>query len=141
MSERIFELQLNSRYAAPDNTPVELRIALKEKGQWQDFDLHYQTPGFLIFVYALFSCQHTYLRLNCADKGIQLASSQGRIRARTDGDWDLQELTVEFQVKTLKGRASSDDITHIAQRMEQCPASRNIKPPQKLSTKLDFTLE
>ena len=139
MSERIFELRLTSSYTAPDNTPTKLTVEHYADGQWSDFDLGYHSPGFLIFVYALFSCQHTYLRLNCAEKGIKLATTHGQIRVVTDENWDLTEMTVRFDVKTIEGRASSDDITHIAQRMEQCPASRNIKHPQKLSTKLDFT--
>ena len=41
------------------------------------FDLNSGSAGFLIFVYAVLNCQHMYMRLNCAERGLLLDTAEG----------------------------------------------------------------
>lgn len=138
MSERRFLLRLQSRYVEPKNTPEGLAVELFADGGWQPFELGWDSPGFLVLVYALFNCQHTYMRLNCAERGFQLESAEGEIEVATDADWDIQRIRVEFAAKAPGAEVGVDDIGYITGRMEQCPASRNIKAVPEIKTILKF---
>ncbi len=91
-----------------------------------------------MFVYTLFTCQHLYLRTNCAEKGFMLRSAQGAIRVVTDEDWNLRVLDVEFSGVLDAGDPSEADIAYIIGRMRQCPVSRNIKEPPVADTRLSL---
>ena len=75
MSDRSFRMRLACRYQDPDNTVSELTVENFEEGEWRDLGLNASSPGFLVFVYAVFTCQHLYFRSNCAERGLMLASS------------------------------------------------------------------
>ena len=118
--------------------PIDLQVEHYANAEWSTFELNYNSPGFLIFVYSLFTCQHAYMRLNCAEQGITLSSAKGHIQVCTDEEWNITEMSLEFIARTRQGQATTEEINHIIQRMEQCPASRNIKLPEKLSIKLEL---
>jgi hypothetical protein len=126
MSERDFQMRLSCRYRDPDNSVAELSVQHLDKGEWQDFELDAQSPGFLIFVYAIFTCQHLYLRANCAERGLVLESSSGSIHVVTAQDWDIRRLHVRFDGKLRSGTALTEDVDYIVGRMQQCPVSRNV---------------
>ena len=49
---------------------ADLDVEHMAGGQWEAFDLGVTSPGFEIFVYAVFACQHMYMRVNCAERGL-----------------------------------------------------------------------
>ncbi len=123
MSDRSFQMRLGCRYEDPDNTVGDLRVENLEEGEWRDLDMNTRSPGFLVFVYAVFTCQHLYFRANCAERGLMLESAEGAIDVATTEDWALTRLRVHFNGRLKSGTPSSDDIDYIVGLMKQCPVS------------------
>ena len=127
MTERSFHMRLFCRYAEAENAVTDLKVDVLTDGQWENLDLHPETAGFLVFVYAIFSCQHLYLRTNCAERGLLLDSAEGAIELVASEDWEVQKLHVNFDISLKSGHPSGDDVSYIIERMKQCPVSRNLK--------------
>lgn len=128
MTERSFQMRLFCRYAQPDNAVADLKVEVLADGQWKDFDLNPETAGFLILVYAIFSCQHLYLRTNCAEQGLLLDSAEGAIELVASEDWEVQKLHINFEIKLKSVPQYEGDLGYIIERMKQCPVSRNLRP-------------
>jgi len=127
VSERNFSMRLKSTYEEDTNIIAGLAVEHRVEGQWQPLDLGLASPGFDIFVYAVFTCQHMYFRVNCAERGLVLNSADGSITIGADKDWNMETLQVNFSGQLGSGQASPDDIDYIVSRMQQCPVSRNIR--------------
>ena len=127
MSERNFNMRLKSTYEGNNNVIASLEVEHRVKGQWQPLDLGIASPGFDIFVYAVFACQHRFFRVNCAERKLVLNSAEGNIVIGADKDWNMETLQVHFSGQLGSGQASQDDIDYIVARMQQCPVSRNIR--------------
>ena len=138
MSARSFQMRLSCRYTEPENASTDLEVEVLADGQWQNFDLNCETAGFLVFVYAILSCQHLYLRTNAAERGLLLGSARGAIELVASEDWDVQKLHIGFDVKLQSGRPSGDDVNYIVERMKQCPVSRNLKAVPDSDTAVRF---
>ena len=128
MTERSFQMRLFSPYAEPENAVADLKVEVLADGQWENLGLNPETAGFLVFVYAIFSCQHLYLRTNCAEQGLLLDSAEGAIELVASEDWEVQKLHINFDIRLKSARPSEDDLSYIIERMKQCPVSRNLKP-------------
>jgi uncharacterized OsmC-like protein len=127
VSERNFSMRMKSTYRENTNAIASLDVEHRVGGEWQPLDLGLASPGFDIFVYAVFTCQHMYFRVNCAERGLVLNSADGSITIGTDKDWNMETLQVHFSGQLGSGQASPDDIDYIVSRMQQCPVSRNIR--------------
>lgn len=127
MSVREFSMRLNCTYKGNTNTIENLDVEHKVDEKWQTLDLNIASPGFEVFVYAMFACQHTYFRTNCTECGLVLNSATGNILVGADNDWNMELLLVHFSGLLGSGQASQDDIDYIVSRMKQCPVSLNIK--------------
>jgi len=127
MSERHFQMRIDCRYADPDNQVADLRVELLDKDAWRPLDLGIGSPGFQIFVYGILSCQHLYVRTNCAELGLMLESVQGRIHVAAGHDWTIDTLHVEFEGQLRSGSPSEAAIAHIVDRMGHCPSSVNLR--------------
>ncbi len=138
MDERYFQMRLVSQYEGSENNIADLSVEVFEDGAWQAFDLNTRSPGFLIFVYADFTCQHLYLRTNAAERGLILASAKGSIEMVTTEDWDLEKLQINFDVELANGKATSEDVDYIIERMKQCPVSRNIRKGALMKSVVHF---
>lgn len=104
-----------------------LAVEYLEEGEWDEFELDVWTPGFLSFVYAILSCQHLYLRINAAERGLVLASGEGHITLTASHDWDIETLRIHFDLVLRSGRPGDGDVDYIVSRMKACPVSRNIR--------------
>ena len=122
-------MRLKSTYEEKTNTVAGLEVEHKVKGQWQPLDLSPASPGFEIFVYSIFTCQHRFFRVNCAERGLVLNSADGTIVIGADQDWNMETLQIHFSGQLGSGQPSPDDIDYIVARMKQCPVSRNIQEP------------
>ncbi len=138
MNERNFQMRMFSKYEESENTVTELEVELWEDEEWRTFDLNVRSPGFLIFVYADFTCQHLYLRTNAAERGLILESSRGSIHVVTSEDWDLEKVHVSFDAKLASGSATPEDFDYIIGRMKQCPVSKNLSKEATMETVLHF---
>ena len=127
MSERSFNMRLKSTYEGDGNIIASLEVEHRVKGEWQPLDLGIASPGFDIFVYAIFACQHRFFRVNCAERKLVLNSAEGNIVVGADKDWNMETLQVHFSGQLGSGQASPVDIDYIIERMQQCPVSRNIR--------------
>jgi hypothetical protein len=127
VSERNFNMRLKSTYEGTANTITSLAVEHRVHGEWQSLDLGIASPGFDIFVYAAFTCQHTYFRVNCAERGLLLNSAEGSIIIGADSEWRMENLQVHFSGQLGSGQASQDDIDYIVSRMKQCPVSANLR--------------
>ena len=127
MSERNFNMRLKSTYEGDTNVIASLEVEHRVKGEWQPLDLGIASPGFDIFVYSIFACQHRFFRVNCAERKLLLNSAEGSIVIGASKDWNMETLQVHFSGQLGSGQASPDDIDYIIARMQQCPVSRNIR--------------
>jgi hypothetical protein len=138
MSVRNFQLRLLCRYEDPDNSIADLKVDVLVDGQWEQFDLNIGTAGFLMFVYTIFTCQHMYMRTNCAEKGLMLDSANGTIELLADEDWVVQSLHISFVGKLRAGTPEEEDVAFIKERMKHCPVSINLKQFPDIRTELYF---
>jgi uncharacterized OsmC-like protein len=138
MSERIFRMQMSCGYQEPDNMVASLQVKVFEEEEWQAFDLNVGSPGFLVFVYAVLSCQHMHMRLGCVDRGLHLGSADGEIEVVTTEDWMITRLQVFFSALLVSGEPGAEDKAAIIQRMKNCPVSRNLTFAAQTETQLEF---
>ena len=127
MSERNFSMRLRSMYEGDTNAVTSLEVEHKVEEQWRPLDLGLASPGFDIFVYAIFTCQHMYFRVNCAERSLMLKNADGSLIIGTDQNWNIETLQVHFSGRIGSGQASPDDINYIVSRMKQCPVSLNMR--------------
>ena len=138
VNERHIKMRLSCAYEGDENSIARLEVEHEVDAQWQPLNLGITSPGFDIFVYSLFHCQHTYFRINCAERRLLLGSAEGSISVITDEDWNLRDLQVRFSGQLISGVAGQDDIDYIVGRMKQCPASRNIREPDGARTAISL---
>jgi uncharacterized OsmC-like protein len=138
MSERIFRMQMLCGYQEPHNMIASLQVKVFEDDEWKAFDLNAGSPGFLVFVYAVLSCQHMHMRLGCVGRGLHLDSAEGDIEIVTTEDWMITKLRVAFSAQLREGDASAEDVDTIVLRMKNCPVSRNLKFAPHSETRLEF---
>ncbi len=138
MSAHTFNMRLNGVYAGADNTIEKLSVETEKDGAWQPFDLNLLSPGFSIYVYSLFTCQHTYFRINCAEAGLELASCNGSLQLAAGDDWMIDKLHVDFGGVLRNGEATADLVEHVIERMSHCPVSRNTRDVADSQTRVRF---
>ena len=126
VSERSFNMRLKCHYQGDANEVSSLEVEHKVEDEWVPLDLGLATPGFDIFVYAIFTCQHRFFRVVCAERKLMLNSAEGNITIAADKDWHMETLQVHFSGQLNSGQSSADDIEAIVSRMKQCPVSRNL---------------
>jgi hypothetical protein len=119
-------MRMKCAYEGNNNGIASLEVDHRIEGQWQALDLGIASSGFEIFVYSLFTCQHMYFRVNCAERDLLLDTAEGSIAIGTDQDWSIETVRVHFSGRLGSGRASPEDIDYIVSRMKQCPVSRNL---------------
>lgn len=139
MIERPFHLRLSCNYETDKNEIHNLKVEIFTEDEWKTLHLSTKSPGFLLLVYGLFSCQHLYMRTNCAERNICLESASGELKLTAGEFWNIQKVDVSFNAKIKSGQPSDDDITYITERMGHCPVSTNI--PADIDKKSTVTFE
>ena len=115
-----------------------MAVQLLGEHGWEPLDLSTLTPGFVIYVYSMFTCQHLYLRTNSAECGMELAASEGEILVEASEDWLLEKVAVKFDVSLASGTADRDNVDYIISRMKQCPVSKNLPRNIEIQTSVEF---
>jgi len=131
MHTREFLFRFKSTYTGDDNQVADLQVWKQVDGDWVDFDFGVRSPGFEMFCLALLTCQHTYLRLNCAEKGILLDHVDGEMHLSAGEDWEIHHLLMSFSASPRSGVAEvpdSETIDYIIERLQHCPVSVNMRP-------------
>ena len=138
MSKHTFNLRLTAGYESSENKIAAMDVQVLSENGWEALDLNTLTPGFLIYVYSMFTCQHLYLRTNATERELVLASSQGEIRVEASEAWLLEKVEVKFSVNLSSGEASKANVDYIISRMKQCPVSKNLPQNIEIHTNVDF---
>ncbi|MDH5613294.1 MAG: AF1514 family protein [Gammaproteobacteria bacterium] len=133
MTDRHFHLRLNCNYQTEKNDVSNLVVEIWVENEWKTLHLSVKSPGFLLLVYGLFSCQHLYMRTNSAERNLVLDSAYGELKLTAGEFWNIKSIEVTFNVKLLSGHPNDDDIAYIIDRMGHCPVSTNL--PSNLKTK------
>lgn len=140
MKLRAWNLRMQARYEGDKNHLVALAVEQKdEHGVFKPLLIDNQSAGFLIFVYSVFSCQHLYMYVNAAERGLLLDSAHGTLELTASEDWMLNDLRVRFDGKLRSGAPTQADIAYIEGRMNQCPVSRNLHPAGVHESKLSLS--
>jgi hypothetical protein len=140
--DRVFEFRLHSVHAGADNQLVALSCqrrveedaAAGSGPQWRPFALHMTGPPFAMFGYTAFICQLSYLRMNAAERGLQVARVRGQFRMVASAEWAVQEIAAAFWMRLAGDRPASgldDALAYIQERMRDCPISRNLTAARK----------
>lgn len=138
MTERRFRLRLRCGYETPDNKPAGLQVEQFGDERWHPFELGFATPGFDAFVYTILNCQHLYLRVNAAERGLVLHSAEGSVDVTADENWLMRSLHVDFVARLATGRPDDGDVAHIVERMRHCPVSTNLRDVPDTRTDVRF---
>ena len=139
MSDNNFHMRLSCAYESEDNNPVNLSVeTITEDKGWQPLELNELTPGFLIYVYSMFACQHMFLRNKSKDKNVVLRSAQGEIKVRANEDWLLQDVAIHFDATAVSGVLDEDTIDYIISGMKACPVSKNMPAGIEIQTSVNF---
>ena len=139
MSKHIFNLRMNASYSPTENEIATLNVEVLADDEWTALELNTLTPGFLIYVYSMFTCQHMYLRTNGTERNLAYASSKGSILVEASEDWFLEKVDVRFAVKLASGEANKDNTGYIVSRMKQCPVSKNLPENLEVHTSVEFS--
>jgi len=137
MSAREFRMKLSCTYTEDNNTVDQLSVQHLVEQDWVDFELGLRTAGFDIFMYAVLTCQHTYMRLNAAEQGVQLQLCEGSLHIAAGEDWNIERLDVKFTVQAAAAPAA-DTVDYIIERMQRCPVSVNLQHSINCDTRLEF---
>jgi len=139
MPTREFLFRFRSIYQGEDNQIADLKVwKQSEEGDWRTFDVGIRTPGFEIFCLALLTCQHTYLRLNCAEKGVLLEQVDGEMHLSAREDWEIGHLLMSFSARPRSIVPDADTVDYIIERLQHCPVSQNMRPIADCSVLLAF---
>ncbi|MBT3205819.1 MAG: hypothetical protein HOM14_00535 [Gammaproteobacteria bacterium] len=136
---RHFHLKLICSYETEKNDIKDLAIQVLHDNEWEELDLSIRSPGFLLYINALFSCQHLYMRANSAECNLILESSTGEILVNAGEFWNLKDITVSFNAKIKSGTATEENINYISERMTHCPVSTNLPDNLKMDISVKFT--
>ncbi len=138
MNKRYFRLRLSCNYKNSDNDIDDLSIDVLNKKTWEKLDLSIRSPGFLLFINGLFSCQHLYMRTNSAERNLVLGSATGEMKIIASEFWDIQEAEISFHAKLKSGTPTDDDISYITERMKHCPVSSNLPDSLQINNSVHF---
>ena len=138
MTNRYFSLRLNCTYEGSENNIDDLTIENRNDNGWEKLDINIKSPGFLLFINGLFSCQHLYMRTNSAKRNLLLKSATGELQVMTNEVWRIQSAIVTFNVKLKSGLPTEDDINYIIDRMGHCPVSTNLLDSIELVKTVNF---
>jgi hypothetical protein len=138
MPDRYFHLRLRCTYKNNENEVDDLTVEVLNDDEWKDLDLNIRSPGFLLFISGLFSCQHLYMRTNSAERNLLLESSTGEMKIIAGEFWDIKDATITFNVRLKSGSPTDDDINYIIDRMQHCPVSSNLPENLKVNNSVNF---
>ncbi|UCB55548.1 MAG: hypothetical protein JSW45_03200 [Thiotrichales bacterium] len=138
MSKHIFNLRMSATYSPTENAIATLDVEVLADNEWAALELNTLTPGFLIYVYSMFTCQHMFLRTNGAERNLAYASSKGSILVEASEDWFLEKVDVRFTVNLASGNPNEDNTGYIVSRMKQCPVSKNLPEDLDVHTSVEF---
>ena len=138
MNKHTFNLRLAADYDASDNSITSLEVQVLNENNWEILELDTTTPGFLVYVYSIFTCQHMFLRTNATERKLAFSSSRGELLVEASEDWLLEKVFVMFSVNLADGTATEDDTSYIISRMQQCPVSKNLPRDIDTHTSIEF---
>ena len=138
MNERYFHLRLNCTYKDIENEIDDLTVEALNDNTWETLDLSIRSPGFLLFINGLFSCQHLYMRANSAERNLVLESTTGDMQVMTGEYWDIKDTSITFNTKIKSGSPTEDDINYISERMKHCPVSTNLPDDLQIKSSVHF---
>ncbi len=138
MNKHIFNLRMAADYGSTENDITSLEVQVLDDNEWEILDLNTTTPGFLIYVYSIFTCQHMFLRTNATERELAFTSSRGELLVEASEDWLLEKVYVKFSVKLATGEANDDNTDYIISRMKQCPVSKNLPQGIDIDTSIEF---
>ena len=138
MTDKSFNLRLNCTYEGTENKIDNLLVEVLNDNKWEKLDLSVRSPGFLLFINGLFSCQHLYMRTNSAERNLALESATGDLQVVTDENWRIKDGVIAFNAKLKSGSPSEDDIKYITERMKHCPVSTNLPDSILLKSSVNF---
>ena len=138
MSDRHFHLRLKSTYKDDKNEIEELAVECLNDNKWETLDLSVRSPGFLLFISGLLSCQHLYMRTNSAECNLVLESTTGEMKIIAGEFWNIKDATIAFKVNLKSGSPTEDDISYITERMKHCPVSSNLPDNLQINNSVHF---
>ena len=139
MNKRHFHLRLSCTYLNAKNEIDALQLDVLKDGKWESLDLNTRSPGFLLFINGLFSCQHLYLRSNCAERSLILKSVNAELQVETSEIWEITAANASFEAVLQSGQPSENDISYILERMKHCPVSTNLRETIPLNNTVRFS--
>ena len=138
MNKHIFNLRMAADYGSTENDITSLEVQVLDENEWEILDLNTTTPGFLIYVYSIFTCQHMFLRTNATERELAFASLRGELLVEASENWLLEKVYVWFSVRLAAGEPNDDDINYIVSRMKQCPVSKNLPQGIDIHTSVEI---
>jgi hypothetical protein len=103
MNNRYFNLRLRCIYKGNKNLVDDLVVEVLKEKNWEALDLSIRSPGFLLFINALFSCQHLYMRTNSAERNLIPTETLGELYLEANKSWKIKDVVISFNAKLKSG--------------------------------------
>lgn len=133
MEQRSFHLRSRATHQGDANELVALALELERDGAWIPVEIANTMPPFRAFVCAALMCQHAHVRMGAAERKLVVRGATGELWMRTE-DWVVLDVTSHFKLELEVGSASDEDLAFIAERVRDCPISRNLGGATKATT-------
>jgi len=133
MQERNFHLRSRAVHEGEANDLVSLEMEIELESGWEAVALGLKSPPFRAFVCTALMCQHAYLRMNAAERGLTCSRAEAEFWMNTD-DFFVKEIRAAFKLVVTRGTPSAEDLAFISERMRDCPISRNLADVAKTTT-------
>ncbi len=137
-SIKVFQLRMQVEYGDDETFSVQKFDA--ENGRWQALAIHEKTPGLLIFLYSVLTCQHLFLRNPAKQAGLEPVRTEAELLARFDKSrFRFESIHTRFLVH-CRVEPACQQAQAIAGKMENCPVSNNLHPAIDKQLSLEFVL-
>ena len=136
-NHRIFRLRLKADYGQ-ENDIFAVQKYSDEENRWLALAINEKTPGLLVFLYSILTCQHLFLRNPAQKAGLRLRHTSGELQARFNREtFRFESIQTNFSV-TSEVEPTCQLVEEITQAMRHCPVSRNLDPAIEKTLSLSF---
>lgn len=114
--------------------------AVIERGDgWEDLNLSVDSPGFIIFAFAILKCELFNFYRNLNNEKIPYHDVRAEMTLNTTDDWHIEKSVIECIVYVESEDHLTDEMRHnLFERVKGCPVNRNLIHEDLIELKLSY---
>jgi hypothetical protein len=111
----------------PMTTAFEAFFKQREDDDWAPFDLHVQSPGYVMFAYSTAYCIWFFFAINAIERKVDFERLSLDCRIDATATFFVRSVSGEARVVVTGTQVpSAEDQAYIVERASVCPVARNI---------------